>query len=507
MYVNQSLSILFYRKIKKMCSEGKVPLYVRVTIDGLKDEMSLGIKVHPDHWDENSKTVKSEEPGFRLFNKKIAQTRADLNRHFDLVQAALEIATPQLVLQSYRTPLSGERIKDEKIKNLALSEAIDTQIMAYIDYANKIEKAYRNGKMPAPEKLALLQAEKKGLDESIEKLTVQARTIFDSKSWAKTLVLAMDEEMLHFLQLASAGHRSPNTLEKMIGKKRRYIEFMTYRYKAIDMSLSKLDTKFLEELVTYLLVKKEVIQNTAMKYAQRLKEILNRAVNNGWATANVFKLFKCKYIDPEHDWLTIRELELLYGKDFQIKKLNIVKDIFLFCSFTGLSYAEVHSLKPEDIITGVDGKDWVTKDRQKTGGDETLPLLPIALELIEKYKNHKICNSRGKAFPVPSNQEYNRCLKSIARETGIKIVLRTHKARFYFANEVAYNNGVPLKTIARMLGQKSVRSAEIYVRANRKAISDSMENVQNKLFNPDGTLIVKNDPEPKNAKIIEMRAV
>jgi site-specific recombinase XerD len=79
-------------------------------------------------------------------------------------------------------------------------------------------------------------------------------------------------------------------------------------------------------------------------------------------------------------------------------------------------------------------------------------------------------------------------LKVIASITGIRIVLRTHKARFFFANEVTYNNGVPLKTISRMLGQKSVKTTEIYVRANRQNISANMDMVEEKLFTEQGEL-------------------
>ena len=150
----------------------------------------------------------------------------------------------------------------------------------------------------------------------------------------------------------------------------------------------------------------------------------------------------------------MQELEKLLNHQFSNEKLNVIRDIFVFSSFTGLSFQEVYTLRPVDIITGIDGKKWINKNRQKTGGDETLPLLPLPLELLEKYKGHPVCINRNKLLPVPTNQEYNRCLKVIADITGIGIVLRTHKARFFFANEVTYNNGVPLKTVSRMLGQK-----------------------------------------------------
>jgi integrase len=180
-----------------------------------------------------------------------------------------------------------------------------------------------------------------------------------------------------------------------------------------------------------------------MKYAQGIKEIIDRSVSKGWVISNPFGLFKCRYSDPKHDWLTMQEFQSLHEFQFSNEKLNVIKDIFLFSSFTGLSYQEVYTLRPADIITGIDGNKWINKNRQKTGEDEILPILPLPLQIIEKYKNHRLSTKKGKILPVPTNQEYNRCLKVIAEITGIRIVLRTHKARFFFANEVTYNQGVP----------------------------------------------------------------
>ena len=430
-----------------------------------------------------------------------------LERHFDLVQAQHEIATPQAVFTAYKMPRRGVKAKEEKIRNLAFSESLDKLIGEYLGYHSKYTDAHKHGRIPAEPRKELLEREKKRLDLAIEKMAKEATAIFDDKSWTKTLMLAVDEHLLHFLQLAAVGHRSPNTLEKMFGRKRRYIEFLEYRYKAIDIPLHQLEFRFLDQLKNFCMVQKRVIENTAMKFAQCIKEIIDRCVSNGWMTANIFTSFTCTYTDPHHDWLTMNELGKLLDTEFENPKLNVIRDIFIFSSFTGLSYQEIYTLGPADIITGIDGKKWVNKSRQKTDGDETLPLLPLPLDLIDKYKNHPVCIARNKLFPVPTNPEYNRCLKVIADLSGIKIVLRTHKARFFFANEIAYNNGVPLKTIGRMLGQKSVKSTEIYVRANRTAISESMETVEQKLFNEDGSLKSGKKTPQAMGKVVPLKSV
>ncbi len=356
-------------------------------------------------------------------------------------------------------------------------------------------------------KQQFLEQQKREVIQSIERLTRKAYLIFDNEETTKTLIMSIDEHLLNFLELSAAGHRSPNTLEKMIGRKRRYLEFLSWRYKQEDVSLQILEFGFIEQLFNYLLVQKNVVENTAMKYVQYLKEVIDRAVSKKWMASNVFAQFKCRYTDPDHDWLTMQEFEKLQAFNFEKEKLNRVRDIFLFSSFTGYSFLEVYNMKPNDIVTGIDGKMWIKMDRQKTEVDETVPLLPLPLQIIERYQKDPYCLSRNKLLPVPSNQEYNRCLKVIATTTGLKIVLRTHKARFFFANEVTYNMGVPLKTISRMLGHKSVKTTEIYVRANRKNISENMEMVAKKLFTEDGQLINNLIKDNKIEKVVMMKKI
>ena len=508
MIVKQNLSILFYHKKKKSrIADSKAPIYVRVTIDGLDDEISTGIYVHPDHWENDTKTISSGDAAFKKLNKELRQIQTDLERHFDRVQATHEVATPTLVFQAYRTPLNGERQKQEKVQNLELSELLDTTIKTYLGYSKKYQKAHDTSHAIAPEKTLLLKQEHERLTEIIEGVAKNTKGIFNNKQHVKTLMLTVDEHLLNFLELVCAGHRSPNSLEKMWGRKKRVIEFLQYNFQAIDIPLATLQYNFIEQYNKFNLVQKKTEPNTAMKYCQSIKEVIDRAVANEWMNTNIFSIFSCSYIDPKHDWLTWQEMNTLIGWRFAEEKFNVVRDIIVFCSFTGLSYQEVYSLSPADIITGIDGKRWISKERQKTDGDESLPLLPIAEQLLEKYKDHPKCLQKGRLLPVPTNQEFNRCCKEITRQTGIAIDMRSHKNRYFFANEVTYNQGVPLKTVSKMLSHKSIKTTEIYVRANRQNISENMNEVQRKLFTQNGELKVGVTQEPQQAKVITLRVV
>lgn len=233
---------------------------------------------------------------------------------------------------------------------------------------------------------------------------------------------------------------------------------------------------------------------------------MTRSVALGWMPANIFLAFRSKYERTRRNWLTWEDMNWLIHHQFSTKNLNLVRDLYVFEAFTGYAYAEIRSARPSDFRNGIDGKLWLFKDRRKTNSEETLPLLPLPLELIDKYKNHPTCLKRGTLFPVPTNEYYNRCLKEIAEEAGTTVLLITHSARYFFANEILYNNGVQLKTIAGMMGHQAVQSTEVYVRSNRTATSESMKMVESKLY-AEGGKLADQTHTGRGAKVVPLRAV
>ena len=507
MQVYQNLSILFYRKRKKADKQGYMPVYCRVTIDGQENEFSTGIKILYEHWNDEEKAVLPSNPEYKLFNKKLGQFKTDIERHFDLVSAKNGFATPTQVIESYKLPPVAIQQKNERKENSVVSLEIDKVISEYVKFCRRYEKQFKEGK-PAPTHLELLEEEKTEILNKIEQLAKNCQKCFDDKNRLKTIVLSIDEFLMNFLELVVSGHRARRTLEKIWGRKNRFTSFLKQRYNVDDLPINGLEYKVITEFVKFNLTKFKNQENTGMKYALWFKEILDRSVSNGWVAANVFSTYQCKYIRPQIDWPTMEEIVRLIGWDFeQQPELIEIRDIYIFQSFNGLSYAEVASLCEQDIITGIDGKKWINKNRQKTDGDETLPLLPICLDILEKYKDHPVCLRRSKLLPVPTNQHYNRCLKRIRMIVGIQAKLKTHRGRYFFANEVAYNLGVPLKTIGKMLGQNSVRSVENYVSANRVNVSQNMEMVEKILFGEGGKLADLKLGERKEAKIIHLKRV
>ncbi|WP_343667835.1 phage integrase SAM-like domain-containing protein [Chitinophaga sp.] len=488
MNFKQKLAILFYVKRSKASKNSKIPIYVRITIDGLDKDFSSGCKVLDRDWDSKTKKVLTKDKSHKEINKKLCQIQTDLERHFDLVQVKHGVATPVLVIESYKTPLNGKQLQEEKVQNLAFSEKLDDLINKYIKYCEKKRKAYEFDQIPSPEKKVLLEKEESDLKEDLGKIVNQANTIFDNKNHQKTLVIAIDEYHLNFLQLVSVNKRSINSLEKMIGRKRRFLEFLKYRYKKEDLPLSILEYKFITDLYNYLLIAHQVNENTASKYAQVMKEIMDRAVANGWQTHNKFALFKCSYTIPEQDLLELDHLRILQEHLFEKPIHNTIRDIFIFCCYTGFSYQEVYNLGPHHVRKSDDGELWASIKRQKTSNREGVPLLPPAVRLIEKYKDHPVAARRNRLFPVPANQTFNRELKVMGTILNFEIELDTHDGRRSFANAITFNNGVNLKTIGGYLGQSSIKTTEVYVKNNKRNLSENMKMVKEKLFDENGEL-------------------
>ena len=105
-------------------------------------------------------------------------------------------------------------------------------------------------------------------------------------------------------------------------------------------------------------------------------------------------------------------------KQFTTARLSQVRDFFLFSCYTGLSYADVQKLKLSDIGIGVDVERWIFTYRKKTDTRVAVPLLPIAANILDQYKDHPCC-LKNKALPVSSNQKMNEYLVEIAALSGV----------------------------------------------------------------------------------------
>jgi site-specific recombinase XerD len=276
---------------------------------------------------------------------------------------------------------------------------------------------------------------------------------------------------------------APGTLERYKTSLKHTIEFLQWKYSVSDINIKDIDHSFITEYEFFLRSVRKCANNTAVKYIKNFKKIIKICISNGWLDKDPFANYKSKIREVERDYLTQEEVQDIYSKEFATERLNLVKDIFVFSCFTGLAYIDVKNLTVSNISMGIDGGKWIFTHRQKTETASRIPLLPIPEEIILKYGDHPQCINEDKLLPVLTNQKMNSYLKEIADVCGIKKDLTFHIARHTFATTVTLTNGVPIESVSKMLGHKSIKTTQHYAKILDKKVSEDMDLLKSKLSN------------------------
>ncbi len=255
-------------------------------------------------------------------------------------------------------------------------------------------------------------------------------------------------------------------------------DFLEHQYQREDYRLSELNYSFVTNLEYYFKTVRNCNHNTTQKYIRNLRKIINLAIVNDWLEKDPFAKYKVQLKEVKRDYLTKDDMAALEQKEFSIERLDQVRDVFVFCCYTGLAYTDVEKLTPENISKGLDGDYWIFIDRNKTGSPSNVPLLPKAQELIEKYLDSPITKNSGKLLPVISNQKMNAYLKEIATLCGINKNITFHIARHTFATTVTLSNGVPIESVSSMLGHKNLKTTQIYAKVVQEKVSGDMKKLK-----------------------------
>jgi site-specific recombinase XerD len=272
---------------------------------------------------------------------------------------------------------------------------------------------------------------------------------------------------------------------------RRYLEkFLKEKHNSTDIYLHQLDFKFVKDFEVYLRNhqpkdhQKPLNNNGVMKHIIRLRKMINLALNLGWMDQEPFAGYKLRMQRVNREFLSATELETIEQKEFAVERLELVRDLFVFSCYTGLAYVEVANLLPHNIIRERDGKYWIRTVREKTLIPVNVPLLPRAMAIYLKYKNHIRARDQGKAFPIISNQKVNSYLKEVADRCDIFKKITFHIARHTFATTVALSNGVPMETVSKLLGHTKIATTQIYAKVLEKKISEDMDALSLRISQP-----------------------
>jgi len=167
--------------------------------------------------------------------------------------------------------------------------------------------------------------------------------------------------------------------------------FMKVMYKREDMFLEELNYKFITDFEYFMKTHDKLIHNTALRYIRCLKKVILMAIKNDWILKNPFANYTCQYTRVNREILTGEDIKALKSTVIGIDRLDEVKDVFLFCCYTGYSFSDVARISKNDLEKGIDGEYWIFTERKKTGVTSNVPLLPEAFAIIQKYFTHPYC--------------------------------------------------------------------------------------------------------------------
>ncbi|MEO6522461.1 MAG: site-specific integrase [Mucilaginibacter sp.] len=257
--------------------------------------------------------------------------------------------------------------------------------------------------------------------------------------------------------------------------------FLQKKLKKTDIDICSIDHGFILGYDFYLRSEMGCDGVSVAKYMKHLRKITNLCLALRWLKDNPFVFYKNKAKAKEREFLTQDELERVINKHFLIPRLAQVRDMFVFSCYTGLAYIDIKQLLKTELCNGVDGNLWIFNSREKTGTTTHIPLMNVAVDLVNRYSDHPKCISSGIVFPVLSNQKMNSYLKEIADLCGITKELTFHMARHTFATTVALTNGLPIESVSKILGHLELKTTQLYAKVTDIKVSGDMQDLQQRL--------------------------
>ncbi|APQ16218.1 site-specific integrase [Maribacter hydrothermalis] len=286
-------------------------------------------------------------------------------------------------------------------------------------------------------------------------------------------------ELVTYHNKSMLGKLKMGTLKNYYTTENYLKRFLILEKKTKDIYLKQISSSFIIDFEQHLRKgpslqsSKPLRNNGVMKHLERLRKLMNLALDLEWLDKNPFVRYKLKFNKFTKQFLTQENLETFEVSLLKEKKYQIVRDLFVFACYTGLSYSDVKLLNKANIKPGIDGDFWIFIRRQKNEQLVKIPLLDKALAILKKYENYPNVD-KGRALPVISNQKINFYLKEITSDIGINKNITFHSARHTFATTVTLSNGVPIETVSKLMGHKKISTTQIYARVLEEKISSDI---------------------------------
>lgn len=240
-----------------------------------------------------------------------------------------------------------------------------------------------------------------------------------------------------------------------------------------DVLMTSLTIDFIDAYRQFL-VRKGYASLSTNKFLYWAVRLMNKAVSQQTIRKNPFKGAKFEKVEGHLRFLTKTEISRILSLPLPCKEAEFCRQLFLFSVFTGLSYADVCSLKRSQIETSNDGRLYIRKKRQKTDVVALIPLHPIAKQILSLFLSDKNCQDMDIFHSTLTKSQVWKHLKAIGIACGTSLPISFHQARHTFAT-LTLDAGVPIESIAKMLGHSSIASTQIYAQITDQKISKDMD--------------------------------
>ena len=308
----------------------------------------------------------------------------------------------------------------------------------------------------------------------------KVRNAFQGLEYRKhTLITLYDDFLTDYVQKVECGLKSKRTLQKYRAVYKHLKSFLQTRHHLSDIALKEIQPTFATNFETFLLTYCHLSHNTVWLYSFPVRMLMHRAVENGWLVRYPFSDYNISQQRPERVFLTKEEIRQLIDVPKLTPAQTFIRDMFLFCTFTGLAYIDLKNLREENIVRSpLDGDVWIRTRRQKTNVEVNVKLLDIPLQILDKYSG---LSNNGYLFPIPSHVYCCNLLKTIMKKCGIDKHVTWHVARHTMATVVCLSNGMPIESVSSLLGHKCITSTQIYAKITNEKLGREMDALSTKL--------------------------
>ena len=291
----------------------------------------------------------------------------------------------------------------------------------------------------------------------------------------ETLLGAFDKDNITF-QKRVGTDRVKGTYLARVRARNHVAAFIKANYKRSDLSMLELTPNFIKEFAVFLSTDRGLQNGSIWTNCMWLKGVVMRAHFNGLIPRNPFAQFHISPNIKEREYLTEDELKTLMTHEFADSKLSYIRDIFVFASFTALSFVDIKELTTDDIVE-VNGDKWIISKRHKTKIPFQVKLLDIPLQIIKRYEPFQTDKS---IFPNLNYWSICKPLKKMIKECGIRKAISFHCSRHGFAT-LALSKGMPIESVSRVLGHTNIVTTQLYAKITTQKIDHDLTMFGNKL--------------------------